>query len=373
MRKKLLFCCLLIITILAVSSTAFAARYVAEIGNKKYTTVSKAVKDVQRGETIKLLRDASWSYPGAIYPDKEGIAGKKFTIDLAQHVLLVKKKIFVGGGTNLIIKNGTIKGRSSNGPCFEAGAYSYQNDRRRSRLTFQRCKIKMLRRAFFLETNLNADIVMKNTDLSFAKAATCSALEIGEDSTLKVTGGSWTGGKENQVIIQNSGTVKIARLDYKGRSLLSTGDGSALITSGTYYLKNDYVRDLITVSGGKLTISGGKFTSETSGLIGIDCGTMIMTGGTLHNIQIPVNNTYSAPYETDSGYYTPGHSGPVCIYISASDDEETVVKLNGGKVISDHGCCIYRTADDGARITVGGATCTPLAGAPVTFIYSYTR
>ena len=368
MKKKLVCCCLLILTILAVSSTTFAAAYVAKIGNQRYTSLNKAVNDVRSGGTIKLLRNTSWSYT-----EDKGLEGKKFTMDLANHVLTLKKLVHLGGGTNIKIKNGTIKGNHKDGvPCFEVGTYAYQKDKRRSKITFQKCKIKMLKRGLFIETNLKADIVMKNSDLSFAKADDRTAFEIGEGSTLTVTGGNWSSGQDNQSIIDSNGSVKISKLKYKGNPLLHIMSGKAEITSGTYYKIPYYSRDLITVSGGKLTISGGSFTSESQGLICMSSGTMTMTGGKLRNIQIPVNNTYTAPSVSESGYHSPGHSGPVCILFEVYGDEKTVVNLNGGKVISDHGCCIYRRAEANAVINIGKATCTPLAGAPVTFIYSYT-
>lgn len=364
-KKKLLCFCLLIMTIFAVSSTTFAAGgYVAKIGNKNYTSINKAIKDVERGQTIKLLKNASWSYP-----NEDGLTDKQFTLNLSRHILSLKNRVIIGNNTKITIKNGSIKGVQRNGyTLFEVGKYGSKN---RSRLTFQSCKIKLYRRGFFVDTTYNADIVMKNSDLSFAKEAVTTAFNIEESSKLNVTGGHWTSGKSNNSIIENNGSVKISNLNHKGNSLLSTS-GPATIKSGTYYLQDYYTRDLITVDeGGKLTISGGSFTSKKEGLICIAGGTMTMTGGTLHNIQVPVNNIYKAPSVSESGYYSPGHSGPVCIIIQ-STDSKTVVNLKGGKVISNHGSCIYKHAESKAKVLTRGAACTPLAGASIIFNYSPT-
>lgn len=101
-------------------------------------------------------------------------------------------------------------------------------------------------------------------------------------------------------------------------------------------------------------------------------GTMTMTGGTLRNTQVPEYNTYRAPSGSGSSY-SPGHSGPVCILFEAYGDSKATVKLKGGKVISNHGCCIYRRADDNAKISISGATCRSVAGAPIIFKYSLNR
>ncbi len=117
MKRKISSCCLvlavLVLTLLTgISASAASNRYVAKIGNKKYTSLSAAVKNVKSGQTIKVTSGIATS--GSLVIHRPNV---KFTIDFGKQNYISTGKdhaIRVEAGS-VTIKNARLTAKQGEG------------------------------------------------------------------------------------------------------------------------------------------------------------------------------------------------------------------------------------------------------------------
>lgn len=96
-------------------NTAQEIKEIASIGDKKYTDIREAVKEVKSGETIILLEDVQIQLINPAKPEEMYVADfpDNVTFNLNGHTLTNAYMSFIFQGDNLTIKNGNIKSQVS--------------------------------------------------------------------------------------------------------------------------------------------------------------------------------------------------------------------------------------------------------------------
>ena len=74
--------------LLILSSARVDAATVAKIGNKSYSSISKAISVVKNGQTIQIIKNTKWKVPAGGSPE---IKNKKVTMDLNGHTVITGK------------------------------------------------------------------------------------------------------------------------------------------------------------------------------------------------------------------------------------------------------------------------------------------
>ena len=262
MRKKILRILILVmLCMFACGVTASAASAVATIGNKKYTSIDKALKAVKNGQTINLTKNLTLKKGNHIIIKRN----VRFTLNLNGHTIKsldtsgtsdiskLKGAIWVKKG-NLTVKNGKVAN-----DCIkvEKGA-----------------KLTVAGGTYRQICNLGTAIVRKGTITNNKNSA------IVNWGTLTVRGGAITASKSSAIV--NWGTLTIQDGTIKGKEngiYQDSSEGSVVITGGTFKdFKNS--KPIIGVVEGKATISGGNFYASHTNGVGVIDGTIAITGGT---------------------------------------------------------------------------------------------
>ena len=242
-NKKILLTILMLLTLTFTVSvtTQAASSTVAKIGNKKYTSLQKAINAVKNGQTIKVTKNISTRKFFAAEIDKPGMS---FTIDFQNHTYKATDKNYL---LYIMAGNVTLKNAKFNG-------YTHS----RSLIYVQK----------------GAKLTIKN--------GTYKKIAIENDGFLTINGGTFVEGTPGDSGLQDIGIIfstkslKITGGTFMGRTVNCNG-GKASITGGTFtYTLNE--RTIQNSSSSTLTISGGKFTNKYCVLQ--NSGTLTVTGGT---------------------------------------------------------------------------------------------
>lgn len=105
MKKLISILMALVLALALLPTTVFAAEEVAQIGTTKYSTLQEAFKNVKKGETIELLKDADGD--GIVVP-----SGSSFTVDFKGFTFDITGELVGSKGTETqgfqLLKDSTI-------------------------------------------------------------------------------------------------------------------------------------------------------------------------------------------------------------------------------------------------------------------------
>ena len=105
MKKLISILMALVLALALLPATVFAADEVAQIGTTKYSTLQEAFKNVKKGETIELLKDADGD--GIVVP-----SGSSFTVDFKGFTFNITGELVGSKGTETqgfqLLKDSTI-------------------------------------------------------------------------------------------------------------------------------------------------------------------------------------------------------------------------------------------------------------------------
>ncbi|MBQ9063490.1 MAG: hypothetical protein IJ121_11825 [Eubacterium sp.] len=107
-KRNLLFRSLFFLAVIFLcigSAKRVDAAAAAKIGSRRYKTVAKALYAAKNGDTVKLLRNASYIIDVL---DKDPIKKKKITINLNHKTLDIMGRMRITKKSNVKIKNGKI-------------------------------------------------------------------------------------------------------------------------------------------------------------------------------------------------------------------------------------------------------------------------
>ena len=165
-----------------------------------------------------------------------------------------------------------------------------------------------------------------NTNITGTVCSVKSWVE-SQDSTLTITGGSYTGG-----IDISGGTATISGGSYTGGIVVS--GGTATISDGTITESRSNKENAVEVSGSaELTISGGTFSATAGGTW--DTGVYVHNGGTVKITGGTITSTaYGVYNERGSATITGGSisGGTVDLYVGGSDSILNLT-LDEGKTV----------------------------------------
>ena len=201
-------------------------RYVAQIGNIKYRTLSEAIEAVKTDETILMIGDTT---ENNTVPEN-----KKFTLDLGEQTI-----------TGMLINNGNVT-ITGNGTIY----------------------MESLRKA---DSDLVTDEYKENL--------------IKNNGTLTINSGNYKVEKEGGTLIQNIGTMTM-----NSGNVERQGDGWGIENQNTFYFNGGTITLNYEGSGtglyntsGTIEMTGGTINSKSYGLV-VDGGKVTTYGGSINII-----------------------------------------------------------------------------------------
>lgn len=289
MMKKVTGILLALVLALALLPTAvFAADEVAQIGTTKYSTLQEAFKNVKKGETIELLKDADGD--GIVVP-----SGSSFTVDFKGFTFditgeLVGSKDTESQGFQLL-KDSTITFK--NGKITSSKAkmlvQNYCN------LTLENMVLTAGETCSYVLSNNNGNVVIDNTTITPAAGQVAFDVYGGfgtySDVTVTVTGDSVINGKvevdRSNSSNTNKNTLNIESGILNGKLAVTENENTKVsITGGSFTdlanaikyaadkatikLAADVNSSMVSVASGKditLDLGGHKFTSNSYGFL----------------------------------------------------------------------------------------------------------
>lgn len=204
---------------------AAETEYVAQIGEKQFATLAKAVEAAESGATITLLSDVTAS---TIIP-----AGKTITLDLNSKTLKAKTQVFDVYG-NLIIKNGKVEVTDD-----AAAAAIWLNQT--AKLTIES----------------DAIVSVPTSNFAIGLWSDCTTAELTVKGTLMGGNGLTVNGE-----IVNSGN----KVTIDGATIKSVGHGIYQAGVSDIVVKNANITGstAIEVRAGSMTIESGTFTATAA-------------------------------------------------------------------------------------------------------------
>lgn len=327
MKRKISSCCLvlavLVLTLLTgISASAASNRYVAKIGNKKYTSLSAAVKNVKSGQTIKVTSGIATS--GSLVIHRPNV---KFTIDFGKQNYISTGKdhaIRVEAGS-VTIKNARLTAKQGEGELLHV------NKGAKAVIDGGTFKSKM----FIGKENLNnaTYAIYNKGTLTIKKGSFIADFDsdmryaglflIGNTGTMKISGGTFKGDRYG--MLENWGNLTIS-----GGSLISTAPEDNFMSWGPYNFNDG----IVTITGGKLISACSMFNS----------GKLAMKGGTLKCAELWGRDGSSATF-----------SGKCKVEMTRRIGTQAQITITGGtfKSSSKEDAMLYAASSKG-RITVEG-------------------
>ena len=343
------------------SYTIVAKNYVAQIGEGEnvvqYETLAAAIADVQEGETIVMIAEAT---------ETAGIdiSNKTFTLDLnGQVVNLSADDAFTGSGANWTIKDSsdTEKNGTGTGKINATGQYEIA-DVSNSTITVESGLLESSGRyGIFYSTNCTVNVTggkMVDTHdankymltvagangvLNFSGGSMYhdagSGIQLLSGSKANISDEAYISCKKSTIILYESAESEVGKtLNVTGGTIVST-NGTAISTNGTRACENE-----INISGGEITgyyaaiynpnasttvtISDGTLTGGTG--IAVKGGTVNISGGT-----ITANGAFGEAGAASSGYKDTGDA----IYVEDTYGTayHPTVNITGGTISSTNG------------------------------------
>lgn len=272
-----------------------ASKAAATIGKTKYATVQKAISAVKKGQTIKLQKNI-------VLKESLIIPKKKFTWDLNRHTVKAGKNkrlsIYFMKGSNVTLKNGTIKGKDWN-PWYST--------------------------------------TVSDIDISIAQGA--KLMMVNADC----------------FDVNNRGTLVLKKVTCEGELANNTGAAKAKMTikSGKFHI--------LFNGGGKVTIENGSFEERESGesaILNQDKTKMIIKNATVsgtvcnHGQMTIEKGMYKPVYRTEL------NGSREAFYNAGGMDGAASAVIQGGTFVS-YGSSVAISTDK-ADLTITGGTFTPL-------------
>ncbi len=337
-----------LLMLLILSSARVDAATVAKIGNKSYSSISKAISVVKNGQTIQIIKNTKWKVPAGGSPE---IKNKKVTMDLNGHTVTlypVDKVIKSGSvrltGATLNIKNGTLKEGGE-------GVFRFRAEKK-SKLNLSNLRM-IVRKDSFDVYDKGSSLTMKAVKMTH-KGDVYTTIYVSKGASAVISSGTYT--TYGQLIGNSGGTVTIkgGTFRYPESNVMTsmiansnTTDldgkrwtGKMVITGGKFISENyivvdNYIGASVKISG-KAVIEGGSPVRSQ--------GKLTMTGGKIHAKKY--NNSYSS-------YTSPAID-------SSGAPKGCTVILSGGTLISDGNAAVIISKDTVYKNT--GATLQPAEG-----------
>ena len=249
-----------------LTTVSVLAETVAKIGSSSYSSVAKALFAANNGQTVKLIKNATYSFK---FNDRYPLIGKKVTIDLNQKKLTIKGSLCMFRNANVTIKNGEIG--------YKKNAYMLIDEK--STVKMQNCKFNMK-----IGNSIRVDGKSKLTLNKCTVSITDTGISSEEKSELIINGGTYV---------------------FRGTGRLGTSGGKLTIKKGNFYNRGRNViiaanpqgklNGTVTIKGGSFTglggvlylgkkqnctITGGKFSSSQDSVLQI-YGNLNVKGGTI--------------------------------------------------------------------------------------------
>lgn len=304
--------------ILSRSSITYAAT-VAKIGSKSYSSLQSAVDAVKANQTIKLQKNITLK--DKVYVNN----GKKFTIDLKNHVIKMieykrtyysktleekVRRVTIGGVQinkgNVSIKNGNIKG-ISNDLIYVIGL------KKKGEATLSNCKITgnilnsgkltinsgTYRNDYLDLITNNGYLTIKNG--TFISEKDCYDL-IRNEYKCTIKGGTFTDKCGSKISSHGNSTRKKASLSINGGTFtFVNGGGIGAGSNGTTKLSKGTIIGSVSVGkGGNFIMSGGSIANkinypETM----LVSGSFTMKGGTITAVKSAQHSSTAISVDRD--------------------------------------------------------------------------
>ncbi|MCD8022779.1 MAG: hypothetical protein LUF30_07365 [Lachnospiraceae bacterium] len=303
------------------SLTVLSATTAATIGDNEYTSLAAALKAVEDGQTIVLAKNVSYSKNLTV-----SLSDKSITIDLNEKTIAFKGSSYlkVKSGT-ITFKNGKIKNSNGNtvmtvnsGATVKIAGGTYTGIiTNAGKLTISKGTFKTqienkgtltIKGGTFAEIKKNYDdsevssgilvndggtTTIKNG--TFTAASRCNMLVNNKNSTLKISGGTFTCKSKSYIggtVLYNEGKVTIsggtlAARNYCQYAILNEG-GTLALKDGTISQTSTNGHCAVITVGGVVKMSGGSIISMNGyeAVVGQQNYKITITGGSL-----TVNNT----------------------------------------------------------------------------------
>ena len=348
MKKKMVWklsLAALLFAIMTAVPAAASAATAATIGNKKYSSLDKALAAAKNGQTIKLKKNAEYHTNYFDFVMMRDLSSpkldKKITLDLNKKKLTVKDHsyatVYTGGqlsiNNKMTIKNGTIIGDISAG--------------KKGNLTLSDVKLKP------------GNLVKWNTISCWqggkAKVTGCSCPDIkisvsGSKSSMTLAKCSFTGCQSELFLVgaadSNKASLEIRSGNYtaKGTDYLFNiqKSGTVTVKGGTFSAAGEYALNTVW---GKMNIKGGSFTGGRAAYTHVlDGGILNLSGGKLvlnvDHVRACVDMSGGSVVNMTGGSITSKglYSGGIAIDGDGRFGEKAVV--TGGTITSKHNFAI---------------------------------
>ncbi|MCD7813045.1 MAG: autotransporter adhesin family protein [Lachnospiraceae bacterium] len=330
---KIIFSLMICFTFsLIIAATSLAATTVAVIGEKTYTSLSSAIKEVEDGQTIVLQKNISYSKNVGV-----NSTGKSFILDLNNKTIKFKGTSYLNikNGT-ITIKNGTIKNSAGNtvmsvkkNANVKISSGTYEGIiKNAGKLTINKGTFKteiintntlLIKNGSFTEIKSNYDVSSVKDGIlvnkggvitikggEFSSTSRCNLIENYSNSTMKISGGRFTNSSAystSGTVIYNEGKVTFSNGTLSGENycqyvVLNEG-GSFIMKGGTINQNAPYGHCAVITVGGTIKMSSGSIigTNHYDAIVGQKDYNIKITGGNLS-----VNNTQAILLYGTSSY-----------------------------------------------------------------------